>query len=894
MPAPRAIRLIGRLLRALAALALLATIGIGLPWMLIHYIGWPLPHHIPTVDEVRVRLTTPMDDQFLLDVVAILAWIIWAAFVRALLVSSIEAAIDWSETRRTGRPAKPRDSGGLIRPLAAILIGAIAGTVLLDTARAAAHHLTGTDHTAQPGPPPRPIAAVAEAPQHDKPPTSVTHASVAQTPCTVPGAATRVPAREPVVTITPITAHHAHASPDGRYEITEGDTLWDLAREHLGDPNRWREIYVANREVRQPDGYALVDPDELHVGWRLTIPEAGSGAHENIKRGHRSPVTGHRSRDRAPRPTGSAPRADPTTDDRAARPSSEGGINLASGAWVGTGLAVSLATAAIATNLYRRQRRRLTWPPKQPPPVEIPATLTEAVSAGSRALRDSPTPTGPSTSPCEPHVEALTCRGVALTGPGADAAIRGAIASAVASGTLANSDQHAHVFMPTAMLEHLLPDDTKPAGIDPDRTALAGERLHLGTDEAIVARFEQEMLYRQRILADYDMNDPTEAIDGKEMLDANGYGLCVLPADSDHTARAAAVLAAGIHLRLGVLLLGPTDTIPTVHVTTDGDTRSTVPKAATPERLPTLGAAELADALALIRAAHPSDQAEPDHPHADQHDPAIIQPPRTAEREPDAVVVDLRVLGVPGISVGDAPVAKIGDSRYALLAYLAAHPDGTTRDQVLDALYPDPAHASGRFRTACTEIRTALRESVGDCTQAFIVCERNRYRLDPARFSIDLWTMLSALNDASVTDDDNEALAALHTAVSHYGGDFADGLDYPWVAEHAATYRSYAVDALARIAEIQEPDNPDAAISALDQALTYDPVCEELYQRLMRIQGRIGRPDAVRRTLRRCMEALASINTEPSDTTTRLAHRQLHPQQSSSREGSGPSAAEPA
>ena len=32
----------------------------------------------------------------------------------------------------------------------------------------------------------------------------------------------------------------------GGYEVQQGDTLWDIARRHLGDGSRWQEIYDRN------------------------------------------------------------------------------------------------------------------------------------------------------------------------------------------------------------------------------------------------------------------------------------------------------------------------------------------------------------------------------------------------------------------------------------------------------------------------------------------------------------------------------------------------------------------------------------------------------------------------------------------------------------------------
>ena len=41
---------------------------------------------------------------------------------------------------------------------------------------------------------------------------------------------------------------------------------------HLGDENRWPEIYALNMGVAQTDGRSLTNPDLIHIGWVLEIP----------------------------------------------------------------------------------------------------------------------------------------------------------------------------------------------------------------------------------------------------------------------------------------------------------------------------------------------------------------------------------------------------------------------------------------------------------------------------------------------------------------------------------------------------------------------------------------------------------------------------------------------
>jgi nucleoid-associated protein YgaU/DNA-binding SARP family transcriptional activator len=56
--------------------------------------------------------------------------------------------------------------------------------------------------------------------------------------------------------------------------VVRGDTLWDLADEHLDDPYAYPEIAEANFGRPQPDGRALTDPNLIEPGWVLDIPAA--------------------------------------------------------------------------------------------------------------------------------------------------------------------------------------------------------------------------------------------------------------------------------------------------------------------------------------------------------------------------------------------------------------------------------------------------------------------------------------------------------------------------------------------------------------------------------------------------------------------------------------------
>jgi nucleoid-associated protein YgaU len=49
------------------------------------------------------------------------------------------------------------------------------------------------------------------------------------------------------------------------YTVVAGDTLRKIAQQFYGDENQWRRIFNANRDQ-------IANPDQISVGWVLTIP----------------------------------------------------------------------------------------------------------------------------------------------------------------------------------------------------------------------------------------------------------------------------------------------------------------------------------------------------------------------------------------------------------------------------------------------------------------------------------------------------------------------------------------------------------------------------------------------------------------------------------------------
>lgn len=55
------------------------------------------------------------------------------------------------------------------------------------------------------------------------------------------------------------------------YVVVEGDTLSGIAEQHLGDAERWTELWDLNANQQMNDGRTFTDPDLILPGWTLTI-----------------------------------------------------------------------------------------------------------------------------------------------------------------------------------------------------------------------------------------------------------------------------------------------------------------------------------------------------------------------------------------------------------------------------------------------------------------------------------------------------------------------------------------------------------------------------------------------------------------------------------------------
>ncbi|MEU2169601.1 transcriptional regulator [Micromonospora chersina] len=710
------------------------------------------------------------------------------------------------------------------------------------------------------------------------------------------------------------------------YTVERHDTLSRIAKEWLGDADRWPEICRLNKHRHFPRiGGTLRDCNLLYPGWELRLPADA-----------RPPQTATPAAPPAPSPSAATPSASPSTGpsapsaavpaatpDQEAAPTSsstpsatpsarestsrtpivtatpsasrsaspavgdiqgstaatdEHGVQLSPSSWLPWSLAAAIS-AAVAL-VWAQRRRRYTGEPDADQPTQLPPPVLQLRRAVARNP-DLPKPEDhhTETPALVPDLAPLPPGGTGIVGDGAHATARAALVAVLASGGPQHPDARGEVIIDAATLETLLGPDT--AALTP------WPRLHIADSPGdLLAVMEAKLLHRRRILDEHaltDLGTPRQQAPDEEPLPP--FMLITHTPPAGARMRAKTALALGADLHVSALLLGEWTHGPTVEVDPDGHATLVPGQAAEPmpPRLPVLDREAAIQILTTLREAQtgePPALASPAVPvavvplHANRTDSKPTEQPAVTA-QPDATTrkAQLRVLGEPRIDNITQPGRPLRAKALELAVFLACHPDGVTTRDIGEYLEPDArlSQADQRVHTNASNLRHVLgRAGTADTKNAYVIKTAGRYRLDPATVDVDVWTLRDLLRRSAIATGPRRR-DLLTAACDLYTAPLADGHDYEWLQPHREAVRRWGTEAHLLLADDLIHSDPQAASDLLDKAIGLDHYNEALYTRAMHARHALGDADGIRTLLHALTKALADLDAEPQEETIALA-----------------------
>ncbi|MEU9304911.1 LysM peptidoglycan-binding domain-containing protein [Streptomyces sp. NPDC048269] len=212
------------------------------------------------------------------------------------------------------------------------------------------------------------------------------------------------------------SAPHNSGTSATTYTVREGDSLSTIADQQLGDPDRYGEIFDLNKDSDLPGGGAFTDPNLIHPGQHLTLPQPATttpappaeakpdpgrkpapatpdattsptsaapspGASATPTPTASAPTAGPSATPApAPAATGQSPQPAPPTTASPVEGATSGQVNVAMIAGIGTLLAASLAGALGVRRILQQRERRAGQTIAQD---EEPTPLEQILAAGS-------------------------------------------------------------------------------------------------------------------------------------------------------------------------------------------------------------------------------------------------------------------------------------------------------------------------------------------------------------------------------------------------------------------------------------------------------------------------------------------------------------------------------
>jgi len=257
----------------------------------------------------------------------------------------------------------------------------------------------------------------------------------------------------------------------------------------------------------------------------------------------------------------------------------------------------------------------------------------------------------------------------------------------------------------------------------------------------------------------------------------------------------------------------------------------------------------------------------------------LVDPEEAAQTAVAAPTLSLQLLGPVRIFVDGQELTGVKWRSHRardLLIYLVHTGHPVTKDQIIEALWPDDSQdlekADAQFHTTLYRLRSVLKnyglpELIKRGTDVYTLAVP--VTTDLARFES---LLKSALGQK---ENSPEQMSLLEEALKHYHGDYLENLDYDWVIPQREALRLRCGEAQVRLVNCYLASQQyEKAISELVLLLSRDELNETYHALLMEAYAKSGQRQAAQRQYALLTEILhRELGVKPSRETQDLYHR---------------------
>ncbi|MBK8824683.1 MAG: hypothetical protein IPN58_19360 [Anaerolineales bacterium] len=243
-------------------------------------------------------------------------------------------------------------------------------------------------------------------------------------------------------------------------------------------------------------------------------------------------------------------------------------------------------------------------------------------------------------------------------------------------------------------------------------------------------------------------------------------------------------------------------------------------------------------------------------------------------------VIHIKTLGTFQVFAGNEEISQerwVSTKARDMLAYfITFRGERIPADKVFDGIW---AEKGGRgltaFHTALSRLRSALK--IGENSPRLILVEAGDYRIDAARFTIDVDEFDSALAKARASIDDESTARFYEQAINLYKGEYLQNFYYDWIFPERRRLTQAYLGSLRALAEHHYTHRRYThSIELLERALRVDNLQEDLQCQVLRAYAALGDRAGLINQYQEMKRLLAKeLDMEPLPETEKLYKRLL-------------------